>query len=304
VVAVAVFFGLLFVASAVGLVVRAVTLPRARMADQLRQIHAYGFNADVSGEQAGSGGDGLEWLAGRVGRLAERTVPSLKPLTRTQLIAAGVTRIGPDAFHGYRTMAAVGFPTLLLAEGVLTGKFSMIMVLLMIITGPLIWAVPASTIRRRSQARLDQIDRALPELVDVITATIDAGLGFAASLQLVADRFEGPLGEELRLTLHEQNLGLTTDRALANMLERCETASVRAFVRAVQQGSALGISVGQTMRSVATECRSRRREAAHEKVQKAPVKLLFPLILMIFPSLLIVILYPALHVLFHALAGG
>jgi tight adherence protein C len=208
----------------------------------------------------------------------------------------------PDVVHGYRTMASIGLPGLLLAEGILTGKFSTIMIFLIIIIGPLIWAVPASTVRRRAQARLDQIDRALPELVDVITATIDAGLGFAASLQLVAGRFDGPLGEELRLTLHEQNMGLTTDRALANMLERCDTPSVRAFVRAIQQGSTLGISVGQMMRSVATECRSRRREAAHEKVQKAPVKLLFPLVFMVFPSLLVVILYPALHSLFQALA--
>jgi tight adherence protein C len=239
-----------------------------------------------------------------VGRLTERAVPSLKPLTRTQLVAGGVSGMDPDVVHGYRAMAALGVPALLILEGVLTSNLSAIWILLIIVVGPLIWALPASTIRRRAQARLDLIDRALPELVDVITATIDAGLGFAAALQLVADRFDGPLGEELRLTLHEQNMGLATDRALVNMLERCETPSVRAFVRAVEQGSTLGISVGGMMRSVAMECRSRRREAAHEKVQKAPVKLLFPLVLLIFPSLMIVILYPALHVLLHALAGG
>lgn len=302
-VALIVFVGVLFVACAVALILRAATLPRARVAAQLRQIQAYGFNSDLPGEYgARPDGHGLERLAGRVGRFTEHVVPPLTPLTRTQLVAGGVTGIDPEAFHGYRTMAAVGIPALFIVEGVLAGKFSAILILLIIIIGPLIWAVPASTIRRRAQARLDQIDRALPELVDVITATIDAGLGFGASLQLIADRFDGPLGEELRLTLHEQNMGLTTDRALANMLERCETPSVRAFVRAVEQGSTLGISISQMMRSVATECRSRRREAAHELVQEAPVKLLIPLVLMIFPALLVVLLYPALHAVFNALA--
>lgn len=300
-----VFLGLLFVAGAVALVIRAVALPRARTAAQLRQVHAYGFNADVPGESAERpGAEELNRLAARIGGLAQRAVPSVRALTRSELVAAGMARTEPLVFHGYRTMLAIGFPALLILDGITTGKFSMLLILLVVVSAVAAWALPASTVRRRAQARLDRIDRALPELVDVVTATIDAGVGFAASLQLVADRFEGPLGEELRLTLHEQNMGLATDRALANMLERCETPSMRAFVRAVQQGSTLGISIGQMMRSVAAETRSRRREAAHEKVQKAPVKLLFPLVLMIFPALFVVLLGPAMISIFHALSSG
>jgi tight adherence protein C len=140
-------------------------------------------------------------------------------------------------------------------------------------------------------------------LIDLLLATIEAGLGFAGSLQLVADRFDGPLGQELRLTLHEQSMGLSTERALSNLLERCDTPSVRAFVRAISQGESLGVSIGAMMRNLARETRKRRRQAANEKVQKAPVKMLFPLVFMIFPALLIVLLYPAIHQVLTQLAS-
>ena len=152
--------------------------------------------------------------------------------------------------------------------------------------------------------RVDRVDRDLPELIDLLIATVEAGLGFAGSLQLVADRFEGPLGQELRLTLREQNMGLSTERALGNLLERCETPSVRAFVRAVSQGEALGVSIGTMLRNLAAETRKRRRQSANEQVQKAPVKMLFPLVFMVFPALLIVLLYPAVHQLLQQLGGG
>src|SRR5437879_3664936 len=156
---------------------------------------------------------------------------------------------------------------------------------------------------QRAQRRLDRVDRDLPELIDLLTATIEAGLGFAGSLQLVADRFHGPLGQELRLTLHEQSMGLSTEQALENLLERCETPSVRAFARAVSQGESLGVSIGTMMRNLATETRKRRRQTATEKVQKAPVKMLFPLVFFIFPALFIVLLYPALSRVVEQLGG-
>jgi tight adherence protein C len=151
---------------------------------------------------------------------------------------------------------------------------------------------------------MDRVDRDLPELIDLLTATIEAGLGFAGSLQLVADRFQGPLGQELRLTLHEQGMGLSTDQALSNLVERCETPSVRAFARAVSQGETLGVSIGSMMRNLAAETRKRRRQNATEKVQKAPVKMLFPLVFCVFPALFIVLLFPALYRVVEQLGGG
>jgi tight adherence protein C len=297
--------GFLLLATAVGLLLRALTLPRMRMSAQMRQIRTYGFNVDaIEQPQAEPFSAGLEAFAERVGRFVSTNAPTLKPLTRSQLASGGVRRLSADAFHGYRAMLSLGLPAVIILDGMVTGTFTAITLLLIVVSAPVTWVLPAAAIRRRGQARLDRIDRGLPELVDILTATIEAGLGFGGSLQLVADRFEGPLGEELRLTLHEQSMGLTTERALANLLERCETPSIRAFVRAVVQGETFGVSIGQMMRSLATETRKRRRQAAHEQVQKAPVKLLFPLIFLIFPALLIVLLYPALATLLSSLGGG
>jgi tight adherence protein C len=297
--------GILFLAAAAGLVTRALTLSRVRMSAQVRQIEAYGFNvADGAGQPAPGSPTAtrLRGLAARIGRsVGGRDWRA--PVTTVKLRAAGLYRVSQDEFHGYRLMLTVGLPTLILLDYTLAGTFSILTLLLMLIVAAMAWFFPALLVESRAQRRMDQIDRDLPELIDLLLATIEAGLGFAGSLQLVANRFDGPLGQELRLTLHEQSMGLSTERALSNLLERCDTPSVRAFVRAISQGESLGVSIGAMMRNLAAETRKRRRQAANEKVQTAPVKMLFPLVFMIFPALLIVLLYPAIHQVLGQLAS-
>ena len=96
-------------------------------------------------------------------------------------------------------------------------------------------------------------------------------------------------------------MGLSTSEALRNMLDRCDTPSMRSFVRAVIQGETLGVSIGQIMRNLAVETRKRRRAAAEERAQKAPIKMLFPLIFLIFPAMFIILLGPALFAITKAL---
>ena len=88
-------------------------------------------------------------------------------------------------------------------------------------------------------------------------------------------------------------MGLTTEEALRNMLVRADTPAVRSFVRAVTQGETLGVSIGDILRSLATEMRKRRRAVAEERAQKAPVKILFPLVFLIFPAMFVILLGPA-----------
>jgi len=298
--------GILFLAAAAALLTRALTLSRIRMSSQVRQIEAYGFNAGDSGGRAARGsstaGARLRETAARIGRSVDGR-DWRAPVSTVKLRAAGLYRLSKDEFHGYRVMLTVALPTLIMLDYVLAGKFSILTVFLMLIVAGMAWSFPALLVESRAQRRMDEIDRDLPELIDLLLATIEAGLGFAGSLQLVADRFDGPLGQELRLTLHEQSMGLSTERALSNLLERCDTPSVRAFVRAISQGEALGVSIGTMMRNLAAETRKRRRQAANEKVQKAPVKMLFPLVFMIFPALLIVLLYPAVYQVLSQLAS-
>ena len=298
--------GILLLATSAGLLTRAITLTRVRTASQLRQIDEYGFHTS---EGVGTHVAKPKGARRALSDLAERIGRSVKgsgwraPVTTPQLRGAGLYGVTPEMFQGSRTMLTGTLSSLILFDTLLAGSFSVITLPLILGAAALAWLGPAVLVSTRAQRRMDRVDRDLPELIDLLIATIEAGLGFAGSLQLVADRFHGPLGQELRLTLGEQNMGLSTDRALANLLERCQTQSVRAFVRAVSQAESLGVSIGTVMRNLAAETRKRRREAAKEKVQKAPVKMLFPLVFMIFPALLIVLLYPAFYQLMTQLGG-
>jgi tight adherence protein C len=298
--------GILFLGAAAAFLARAITLSRVRITARVREIEVYGFNAGHEIRKPATAfaevRERLDAIAGRIGRSAQGE-GWRAPVALRQLRGAGLYTITPDVFQGYRVMATVAVPTVILLESALAGSFSILTVLLLVATAALMWFGPALLVGTRALRRWDQVDRDLPGLIDLLTATIEAGLGFAGSMQLVADRFDGPLGQELRLTMREQNMGLSTERALENLLERCETPSVRAFVRAVSQGETLGVSVGAMMRNLAAESRKRRRQHANEKIQKAPVKMLFPLVFMVFPALLIVLLYPAVHQMLTQLAS-
>ena len=120
-------------------------------------------------------------------------------------------------------------------------------------------------------------------------------MAFSASLLLVASRIQGPLGDEVRLAIRHQELGISTSDALEDMLERCETPSMHAFVRTVTRGESMGLSISPILRELATDIRRRRRQAAQEKMHKAPVKMLFPTMFLIMPALMIVLFYPAAY---------
>lgn len=291
--------GLLLIAVAIALVIRAIALPRLRMATHLRQIETYGFKAGPSAEDTLGPqpplGRSINALAESVGRSAIKSIGTLTPLPSRVLASAGYYRISVEAFHGYRVLASAMVPAFLVFEVIAAGGNIAETILLAALAAAACWVLFGAVVRHRSETRLQGIDHELPELIDVLIATIEAGLGFAGSLQLVAGRFEGPLGSELSLALQEQRMGLSTNQALGNILERSDTPAMRAFVRAVVQGETLGISIGTMMRNLALEMRTRRSQAAQERVQKAPLKMLFPLIFMIFPAMLIVLLYPAVH---------
>jgi tight adherence protein C len=225
-------------------------------------------------------------VSGRVQSLSEENLKRL-------LLAAGYYTLPPRRFVGYQVLA-----TLVLALGWLWLSIAAGSSPALIVVGTIVallagWTLPTLHLRRRGRSRAERIDYEMPELIDTLVATVEAGIAFSASLQIASRRFRGPLGEELRLTLQEQAMGLALNEALAHLYERCDTPAVRSFVRALAQGEQLGVSVGQTLRGLAHEMRIRRRQMAEERAQKAPVKLVFPLVLFIFPAMLIVVLGPA-----------
>lgn len=296
--------GLLLAGGAVALTLRALALPRLRVEGQVRQIETYGFSQEAE-PMPGPVDERrrLAAVAEHVGRWTMRHAGALKPLEARELLAAGIYDRSVETIHGMRVIAAIGLPASILTLSSLAGTVSPQTIVALCALAALGWLLPATAIKSRGRRRLDRIDGALPELIDILTATIEAGLGFAGSLALCAERFDGPLGEELRLTLQEQTMGLSTSAALENMRDRCDTPSIRAFVRGVAQGESLGVSIGAMMRNLASETRKRRRANAQERIQKAPIKLLFPLIFLIFPALMIVLLYPAIYNVLLQLGG-
>jgi tight adherence protein C len=284
----------------------AIALPRLRLKHHLRDIQQYGFAAGPSAPEAGSrqrSKEKIDLAAQRLGKLVARYVPALPALKRGALTAAGFYDISPDAVHGYRAAAAISLPTFILALVVASGGVSPVKLVVVLATGAAGWQLPAFFINKRGSARCDEIDRQLPELIDLLIATVEAGMGLAASLSLVANRFKGALGAELRLTMRQQSLGIATRDALEDMVARCDTQSIRSFVRTITRGESLGVSIGPILRELSSDMRRRRRQTAREKMQKAPVKMIFPLMFLIMPALMIVILYPAVYSVTHNLGG-
>jgi len=297
--------GLALVALAVTLVIRAGAVPRTRAAQNLSQIGQYGYTPPTVEDDARTGRltAALDSLAGRTGDLAGRWFHLFDDQQiRNKLIAAGFYSTSAGKFAGYRILSTAGM--FLLWLWLAPGTFATPVVALGFIVSPLAgWMLPMWFVDARGRRRLEQIDYELPELIDLLVVTVEAGVGFAASLQIASERLEGPLGNELRLVLQEQAMGLGINEALRNMLDRCDTATVRSFVRSILQGETLGVSIGQIMRNLATEMRKRRRAAAEERAQKAPIKMLFPLVFLIFPAMFVVLLGPAIYSFLNAFKG-
>jgi tight adherence protein C len=287
--------GLALAGAAVYLVARAVSIPRVRTAETIAKIDSYGYSRGAEESDDTSAVRGvLDDIAGAVGTVvAGRFGGTREQEVRNRLMAAGIYSMAPRRFIGYQTLSAICFPfAWVWLSGVMnvTGALVLPGAVLAVFLG---WRLPMILVDRRARFRLQQIDFELPELVDLLVVTVEAGLGFAGSLHVASERISGPLGQELRLTIQEQNMGLTTEEALRNMLVRADTPAVRSFVRAVTQGETLGVSIGDILRSLATEMRKRRRAVAEERAQKAPVKILFPLVFLIFPAMFVILLGPA-----------
>jgi tight adherence protein C len=302
-----VIIGILLTGLAIGSLARVTVWPRGhvRSAGVPKRVEEYGFTKREHGEES-SGGvrEKLDDVATTLGAaIGGRSGGRSDQQIKRNLIAAGMYHVTPGRFLGYRALCTVAFPLLWIWLGASIGVKPVQLALLAAIIGFVGWWLPARIIRERANQRLNEIDYQLPELIDLLVVTIEAGLGFVGAMQMASGRVGPPLGQEIQLTLQEQSMGLSIQEAMLNMLARVDTASMRSFVRSIVQGEALGVSIGQIMRDLAGEMRRRRRAVAQEKAQKAPIKILFPLILLIFPAMFVILLGPALSMFLQALGG-
>lgn len=286
---------LLLTGAALALVARAALLPRIRAGQNVARIAAYGYGGEAA-VTAPTRSPVLPKLVSRVGeRVSARTSEARREELRKLILAAGFWETKPTTVLGYRLLGTTLLAGLMLWAGAQGGWNGLLVLVAAAYAGALGWIGPMFLLKGRARRRLERIELDLPELIDLVVVTLEAGVGFNGALQRSAERMTGPLADEIRLTMHEHNLGLAMDRALTNMLDRCDALSMRAFVRSVIQSQALGVSLGQVMRDLSGDMRKRRRQIIEERAQKAPIKMLFPLAFMILPALLLIVLFPGLH---------
>lgn len=279
-----------------GLTILIINLRRPEGVATLDQIGTYGYVAEAAGgAEDAPGRRPLDTLAGRLGDTAARRVGRFSETeVRAKLVSAGMYGTTPRKILGYQVLLAIFFALLGLWGVPVMGGSLVVAVLAALAGGALGWFLPMAFVDRRTRQRFDRIDRQMPDMIDLLVVTIEAGLGILASMRVASERLPDPLGQELRLTLQEQRMGLSVFEAIESLGQRADTPNVRMFVRALVQGEKLGVSIGSTMRNLASEMRKRRKAVAEEKAQKMPIKLLFPLVFLIFPAIMIVLLVPAM----------
>ena len=225
-----------------------------------------------------------------------RVMLRINPRTTTEsvaarLMAAGMRKTSPSGFIAAKGILAIGgaFFGIILAS-VVAPKYAMLWALLFGLIG---FIGPGMYLNSRVRRRQADVAAELPDALDLLSVSVEAGLGFDGAVQKLTEHMEGSLIEEFELALGEMRIGEGRQEALKKMSERSASPEMASFVRAIIQADQLGISLGRILRIQAGDTRLKRQMLAEEKAMKAPIKMLFPTVLFIFPAMFIVILGPA-----------
>jgi len=245
----------------------------------------------------------------RILRLLGRLTPwRSMEATRRMLVQAGQPGgLSVLDFYGLRLLATVG-----LGGGWLWAMAERVpvtnLLLGALIAGGVGFFLPALWLRGRVSRRKREIVRALPNALDMMTVGVEAGLAFESAMLRVTERWHNALTEEYRRTVAEMRVGTPRDEALRRMAERTDVPDLNTFVAVLVQSSQLGVSIANVLHIQAAQIREKRRLRAEELAQQASIKMLFPLVFMIFPAMFVVILGPAvpsiLSTLGRVVGGG
>jgi tight adherence protein C len=230
-------------------------------------------------------------LANMVLRLNPRlTVDSIS----ARLLAAGMGRsITPVTFLALKGAGALaGLAVGLIAGGALGG--ASLGVVMAVGAAGFGFVVPGVAVSMRGRKRREEIRAQLPDALDLLAVSVEAGLAFDGAVAKMTEHMSGALAEEFSLTLGEMRIGESRHDALKKLAERAGAPEVASFTRAIIQADQLGISLGRILRVQAVDSRLKRQAAAEERAMKSPIKMLFPTVLFIFPAMFIVILGPAM----------
>jgi tight adherence protein C len=210
-----------------------------------------------------------------------------------KLMLAGLGRtMTPTTFLACKGGAGITGLLLGLSLGVSAGPIGTLAFSAIFATG--LFLLPDFLVSSRARKRKENVRADLPDALDLLAVSVEAGLGFDGAVAKLTEHMQGPLADEFHLTLSEMRIGTSRQDALKRMAERVPAPELVAFVRALVQADQLGISLGRILRVQAADTRNRRQAAAEEKAMKAPIKMLFPTVLFIFPAMFLVILGPAM----------
>jgi len=209
------------------------------------------------------------------------------------ILAGSPNRMDSSRFMVIKILAAFGVAGVFIGISVLRPISAVSWVLFLLPLIALAFYAPDLWLNSRVSSRKSAIRRALPDMLDMLTISVEAGLGFDQAMAKLVRNTSGPLSEEFGRVLQEIQAGVERSDAMRRLAERTEVPELNGFIMAIVQADVFGISVSSVLRSQANEMRIKRRQYAEEAAQKAPVKLVFPLVICILPATLIVILGPA-----------
>jgi tight adherence protein C len=286
---------IVLVAASAFFLLRAATTRRLQVESTLGRIPGYGYGDDSRST------DPPAWLR-RVGTIAPGGRGAGAEMLRRKLAAAGWSRLlTPEELAGLKVVLPLAAYGLMMALALLG-----IVPLVIGAVGGLGLAALAYVglplmIDMRVRGRRDKIVASLPTVLDLLTLSVEAGMSFDAGLQRLVKRLRGPLIDELALMVRDTQLGASRSEALAALAARVDAPEMTSFVRALVQADRLGVPLAQMLRTQADDLRHRLRNEAEEHAMKAPVKMLFPTVLLIFPAVFIVVLGPAVIALMDKL---
>ncbi len=200
----------------------------------------------------------------------------------------------PSEFFGARAVACVALGGLIFLVLSVANVEWLQRIGITVLFALLGFMLPALWLGQKIRSRKNSVIRSLPDALDLLTICVEAGLGFDQAMQKVAEKWDDDLSRAFARVLHEIRLGKTRREALRDLANRLDLSDVTSFVAAVIQAEQLGVSIAKVLRIQSDQMRIRRRQRAEEKAHQAPVKMLFPMVFLIFPAIWIVLLGPAL----------
>ena len=247
-------------------------------------------------------------------RIARFTPKQNAERLRIALLEAGSPRgIGVVEFMGLRGVMALLLGGVALFLVIFTGStLRPIDVLgigipgILLFPGPLTmlgYTIPGIWLNQKISKRKKDIQKSLPDAIDLLTISVEAGLGFDPALQRVAEKWDNELTREFRRLLQDMRIGKQRREALREVSIRCGVDDLRVFISSIIQADQLGVSITQVLRVQSQQMRVKRRQRAEELAQKAPIKMLFPMVFLIFPAMYVIILGPAVPTVFASFGG-